>query len=109
MSLRALKFPGLGKDTTQTTFLIEQTGKQWKALTLLALFLGMLGISLLCWQVWDSVYKPLINSGFNPGISPLKGFDTFLTSMSGVFGVLFCLISVVIGFYARFMAWWRHG
>jgi len=95
--------------TEKFPFLIELKAKRWKGLILLAFVLGFLGMFLFFWQVWAIVYRPLIESGFVIGNSPLNNFAELFTSFAGLFGCLLFLVALAIGFYARFMAWWRHG
>ena len=110
MALTVSKSPSLVPNgTDKYPFLIELTSKRWKGLILLAFVLGFLGIFLFFWQVWAIVYKPLIESGFVLGASPLSNFTQIFTSLTGVLGCFMFITAMVIGFYARFMAWWRHG
>lgn len=106
----AMKLPNTASGNTQnSTYLIELTAKRWKRLMLLAFVLGVLGVSVMIWQIWVGVYRPLIESGFALGASPLTGFSHAMTSLGGTLGILIFGSSLAIGFYAKFMAWWRHG
>ena len=110
MALTASKSPSMVPNgTDKHPFLIELTSKRWKGLILLAFILGFLGMFLFFWQAWAIVYRPLIESGFVFGTSPLNYFTEIFTSFTGILGCLMFLAAMVIGFYARFMAWWRHG
>jgi len=95
--------------TEDHPFLIELTAKRWKGLILLAILLGFAGMFLFFWQAWTIVYRPLMEGGFIVGSSPLNSLTQVFTSFTGVFGCLLLIAAVVIGFYARVMAWWRHG
>ena len=68
-----------------------------------------MGLSLLFWEIWISVYEPLINSGFVLGQSPMAGFRAVFTSLMGAVGSILIIFSLALGFYSRFMAWWKHG
>lgn len=110
MALTASKSPSmLPNGTEKYPFLIELTAKRWKGLILLAFIIGFLGMFLFFWQVWDIVYRPLMESGFVIGSSPLNNFTQIFSTFLGVLGCLMFLISLLMGFYARFMSWWRHG
>ena len=110
MGLTASKSPSvLPNGTEKYPFLIELTAKRWKGLILFAFALGFVGMSLLFWQVWVVVYRPLMEGIFNLGSSPFNTFTHIFTSFSGVLGSLLVLASLTIGCYARFMAWWQHG
>ena len=95
--------------TEDYPFLIELTAKRWKGLILLAFVLGFVGMFLFFWQVWTIVYRPLMEGGFILSSSPLNSLTQVFTSFAGVLGCLLFIAAIVIGFYARFMAWWRHG
>ena len=110
MALTTLKPPGWAQDGTQTTpLLIELTAKRWKGLRLVAFSFGFVGIAVLFWQVWTSVYRPLIEFGFDTATPALTGFSHALTSIGGILGLLLFGASLTLGCYTRFMAWWRHG
>lgn len=110
MALTASKSPSmLPNGTEKYPFLIELTAKRWKGLILLAFIIGFLGMFLFFWQVWAIVYQPLIESGFVLGNSPLNNFTQIFTNFAGLLGCLMFLTALAIGFFARFMAWWRHG
>ena len=110
MATTAMKLSDTASGSTQNSaYLIELTAKRWKGLMLVAFVLGVLGVSVMIWQIWVGVYRPLIESGFTLGTSPLSGFGHALSSLGGILGILIFVSSLAIGFYAKFMAWWRHG
>ena len=110
MALTMPKPPGWSQDGSQKPpQLIELTAKRWKGLMLVAFLFGILGISVLIWQIWTNVYKPLIELGFVADTPALPNFGHALTSIGGILGLLLFGASLAIGFYARIMAWWRHG
>ena len=68
MATTAMKLPVTASGSTQnSTYLIELTAKRWKGLMLVAFVLGVLGVSVMIWQIWVGVYRPLIESGFTLG------------------------------------------
>ena len=95
--------------TEDYPFLIELPAKRWKGLIVLAFALGCAGMFLFFWQVWTIVYRPLIEGGFVFGSTPLCSFPEVFTSFAGILGCILFIAAIVIGFYARVMAWWRHG
>ena len=95
--------------TEDYPFLIELTAKRWKGLILLAFALGFVGMFLFFWQVWTIVYRPLMEGSFVLGTTPLSSFPEVFTSFAGILGCILFIAAIVIGFYARVMAWWRHG
>ena len=95
--------------TEDYPFLIELTAKRWKGFILLAFLLGFVGMFLFFWQVWTIVYRPLMEGGFVLGSTPLSSFPEVFTSFAGILGYILFIAAIVIGFYARVMAWWRHG
>ena len=110
MTLTGSKSSTLVPNGTEShPFLIELTAKRWKGLIVLAFALGCVGMFLFFWQVWTIVYRPLMEGGFVLGSTPLSSFPEVFTSFAGVLGCLLFIAAIVIGFYARFMAWWRHG
>ncbi len=110
MAFALANIPGWRDDGgTEPPILIELTAKRWKVLTLLAAVLAWLGIIILLWQLWNSLYAPLLETGLSPGSAPA---DLFAQAFSG-FGIILSMAllasAMAIGLYARFMAWWRHG
>ena len=109
MPFTFLKITEWKNDRNYSTTLIEQTHKKWKILQLCAYLMGIFGLSLISFQIWDSVYKPLALSSHNLGLSPLMGFGDLFANFFGFLGCLFLALSLITGSYAKFMAWWKHG
>lgn len=99
----------LAKEEKQNTVLIEQTGKRWKLLQIVTFVFGLGGITLICFEIWFSVYQPILDLGFNNAVSPLEGFNKVYTGLAGFLGVLLFIVALFTGSYAKFMAWWNHG
>lgn len=90
--------------------LIELTAKRWKALIVIAYILGWIGVTLIIWQLWAGFYRPLISHGFGvTGTDYTNLLSGAFIGVSGILGLVFLTFAMAIGFYARFMAWWRHG
>lgn len=89
--------------------LIELTAKRWKGLLLVSFLLGLFGFFMFGWQMWAEVYSPLLTVGFTLKTSPGLMIGDAFTGAAGVIGMAALFLSLVIGIYARFMAWWRHG
>ena len=97
-------------EASPAPLLIELTAKRWKALMLVSAVLMLIGLAVLSWQMWVEVYRPILEAGF--GAAQPAPFERFKDAMSGpeaAIGWLFLVIAIVLGLYARFMAWWRHG
>ena len=110
MTLTGSKPSTLGPNGTEDyPFLIELTAKRWKGFILLAFLLGFGGMFLFFWQVWTIVYRPLMEGSFVLGTTPLSRFPEVFTSFAGILGCILFIAAIVIGCYARVMAWWRHG
>ncbi|MEE2746184.1 MAG: hypothetical protein VX617_04800 [Pseudomonadota bacterium] len=97
------------KYETGTTVQVELTAKRWKLLMLFALGSGVLGSLSLLWQIWKSVYQPIIEGQISLSGNPLSSFTDTFVSFFGTIGLIFLLFSIIIGVYAKFMAWWYHG
>lgn len=90
--------------------LIELTAKRWKALIVIAFLLGWSGIALVIWQLWLGLYRPLIGDGFKGGSEAYADLlSGAIIGPVGIIGLVLLAGALGIGFYARFMAWWRHG
>jgi hypothetical protein len=109
--MRTISVPSWWADQIDTTpMLIELTGKRWKGLMLAAAALLILGFALLGWQVWAEVYRPILDLDQPRGaFAPFERFKEAMGGIGGVTGWLLVAASAVLGIYARFMAWWRHG
>tara|TARA_B100000315_G_scaffold255517_1_gene299062 strand:+ start:2177 stop:2521 length:345 start_codon:yes stop_codon:yes gene_type:complete len=102
--------PGWRDDgRTEPPILIELTAKRWKGLTLLAAILAWLGIGVLMWHLWHGLYAPLLETGLAPSTKPADLFANAFSGFAVIFSMALLASAAVIGFYARFMAWWRHG
>lgn len=105
-----LRSPGWDDDGADNPpILIELTAKRWKGLMLIAYALAFMSFFLFSWQLWSGVYQPLWEAGLKPGISPLLMMSETMSSFGGIVGQLFLISAIIVGGYARFMAWWRHG
>ena len=110
MGLTASKSPTIAPNGTEKyPFLIELTAKRWKGLFLIAFTLGFAGLFLFFWQLWVIVYRQLMESGYNIETSSVQVFTQIFTNFFGIVACLLLLASLIIGCYAKFMAWWRHG
>ena len=102
--------PGWRDDgINEPPILIELTAKRWKGLTLLAAILAWLGIALLMWNLWRGLYAPLLETGLVPSSAPAELFANAFSGFGVIFSLALLVSAMVIGFFARFMAWWRHG
>ena len=110
MKFAAIRPPGWAENgNTTSTVLVELTAKRWKGLLLLAFATGLLGIVLISWQIWEDVYRPFLIPGFKLETTELDGFREVFFGPAGAIGIFFLTASSILGIYARFMAWWRHG
>lgn len=105
------RIPGWTDDAyAEPPVLIELTAKRWKSLIVIAFTLGWIGAALMTWQVWSGFYRPLLDKGFAGTADAYADLlSGALIGPFGVLGIIFLALAMAIGFYARFMAWWRHG
>lgn len=110
--MRTVTVPAWWADEASAApLLIELTAKRWKALMLVAVALMALGFLMLGWQLWAEVYRPILDLDQSRAAAALQ-FTRLMEAMSGAaawIGWLLVLAGTVLGIYARFMAWWRHG
>ena len=95
-------------DTSRDTQLIELTAKRWKALKVIAVALGGLGLVFILWQLWAGLYRPLLDQGFVTEHAPAALREAFI-GPAGVAGMAIFAAGLAVAIYARFMAWWHHG
>jgi len=109
--MRTISVPAWWTDQVDSApVLIELTAKRWKALMLISAALLMLGLLVLGWQLWDQVYRPVLDLESARGsFVPFERFTDAMGGAGGVVGWLLIAAAAALGLYARFMAWWRHG
>ena len=96
-------------DRSRDTQLIELTAKRWKAFTVIAAALSLLGLLFISWQLWAGIYRPLLETGLRPGAMPEGVLDASFFGPAGIVGMVVLGAGLAVAFYARFMAWWHHG
>jgi hypothetical protein len=96
-------------DQSEPPVLTELTAKRWKGLTLLALIMAWSGLAVLGWQMWSGLYMPLIETGLTPTAQPIALLKDAYSGVLAQIGFALIVAALIIGIYARFMAWWRHG
>ena len=97
------------KSNQQNIFLIEQTDKKWKFLKILAILFVSIGITIFLWQLWDLVYKPIIENGWLNNKAPFSAVSTLITKPFFILSIVLISTGLIVGAYAKYMAWWRHG
>ena len=90
-------------------FLIEQTDKKWKFLKILAILFVSVGITIFLWQLWELVYKPIIENGWINNKTPFSVIFPLITKPFSILSIVLISTGFIVGAYAGFMAWWRHG
>ena len=97
------------KSHQENIFLIEQTGKKWKFLKILAILVVCIGITIFLWQLWEVVYKPIIENGWINNKTPLSTISLLIVKPFSILSIVLISTGFIVGAYAKLMAWWRHG
>ena len=97
------------KSHQENIFLIEQTGKKWKFLKILAILLVSVGITIFLWQLWEVVYKPIIENGWIINQTPFSAISPLIAEPFSILSIVLISTGFIVGVYAKLMAWWRHG
>ena len=97
------------KSRQENIFLIEQTGKQWKFLKILAILFVSVGITIFLWQLWELVYKPIIENGWISNQTPFSAISSLIGEPVSILSIVLISTGFIVGAYAKFMALWRHG
>ena len=93
----------------ENIFLIEQTGKRWKFLKILAVSFISVGVTIFLWQLWEVVYKPIIENGWINNKTPLSTISLLIVKPFSILSIVLISTGFIVGAYAKLMAWWRHG
>jgi hypothetical protein len=97
------------EERSESPVLIELTAKRWKGLIVLSAIFAWSGLGLMAWQLWSGIYAPLLKLGTNPNLPLFGHLQDAFSGFSAVLGATLVASALVVGIYARFMAWWQHG